>query len=144
LGAVTKQYVDTQTAANATPPAAPVGSIQFNDAGAFGGSANLTWDGAASALILADASLGIASNTFSFMGLYKTDGFSNYIMGYDVTSYNPRWGIILGDSAAETGGNTGSDFWLQAYNDDGSGGVSALYVSRATGDVLVDHDPLRI
>jgi hypothetical protein len=48
---------------------------------------------------------------------------------------------ILGDTATKTGGDTGSDFWLQAYNDAGGTSFSALYASRATGDVLVDHDP---
>jgi hypothetical protein len=44
LGIATKQYVDTAVAGAAGAPADPVNSMQFNNAGAFGGSANLTWD----------------------------------------------------------------------------------------------------
>jgi hypothetical protein len=129
LGAATKQYVDTEIAANATPPADPVNSIQFNNAGVFGGSANLTWDSTAPALIIADAALSVASSTFSWFELFKMNDLSNYIMGSDAATGNLRWGIILGDSAPETGGDEGSDFWLQAMTDAGGNGVSALYVT---------------
>jgi hypothetical protein len=43
LGIAAKQYVDT-VAGGGGLPADLVNSIQFNDAGAFGGSANLSWD----------------------------------------------------------------------------------------------------
>jgi hypothetical protein len=94
LGAATKQYVDTEIAANATPPADPVNSIQYNNAGVFGGRGALTWDNTVPELTMTNATLNIKSSTFSWMGLYKTDGNSNYIMGYDGTSGNLRWGIM--------------------------------------------------
>ena len=52
-------------------PAAPIGSIQFNDAGAFGGDANLTWDGSqlqvgtAGDSATPDVYIGTASAAFS-------------------------------------------------------------------------------
>jgi hypothetical protein len=43
-----------------------------------------------------------------------------------------RWGLLLGTGAAESGGNTGSDFNLWAYSDTGAGLGAALSIVRAS------------
>jgi hypothetical protein len=47
----------------------------------------------------------------------------------------------LGDWTAETGGNTGSDFRIVRYNDSGGYLASTLIIDRASGDIIVEHDP---
>lgn len=57
-----------------------------------------------------------------------------------VTSYvgaNPRWNIVLGDGAAETGGNAGNNFLLQNYGDNGAYIGVPLSINRASGAVTV-------
>jgi hypothetical protein len=46
-----------------------------------------------------------------------------------------RWAMQLGDGAAESGGNAGSNFVLGRYSDAGAGIDSAIYISRATANV---------
>lgn len=46
----------------------------------------------------------------------------------------PRWQLYLGDYSAELGGNLGSNFRIDRFNDDGSlNGVSPLLINRASG-----------
>jgi hypothetical protein len=142
LGAATKQYVDTEIAANATPPADPVNSIQFNNGGVFGGSASLTWDNAAPALDITDAELNIKA-PFPWPALYKDPGNSAYIVSYDRPGGNMRWAMSLGDSGTETGNNAGSDFWLTACDDAGGSLNSPLYIMRATSKVIQALDPIK-
>jgi hypothetical protein len=58
IEAPTKQYVDTAVAGAAGAPGAPVDSIQFNNAGAFGGDPSLTWV----------SGLGLTNTQFSALG----------------------------------------------------------------------------
>ena len=44
-----------------------------------------------------------------------------------------RWGIFLGNGAAETGSNVGSDFQINAYSDTGALIVSPFSLNRSTG-----------
>jgi len=47
-----------------------------------------------------------------------------------------RWVMRLGDAAAETGGNTGSDFWLYGVSDDGASvPASGITITRKTGAI---------
>ena len=49
-----------------------------------------------------------------------------------------RWGIFLGNGAAETGANVGSDFQINAYTDSGGAGpVGCIGIIRKTGQVLI-------
>lgn len=47
-------------------PASPSGSIQFNNAGAFGGSANLAWDNSTNTETLLDGSLALSKSNVAF------------------------------------------------------------------------------
>ena len=48
-----------------------------------------------------------------------------------------RWGIFLGNGAAEPGsGNVGSDFQINSYADNGAQLVSVLVLKRATGNAV--------
>lgn len=50
-----------------------------------------------------------------------------------------RWNLILGDGAAESGGNAGSDFYIQRFNDAGTFLDTPLSISRATGAVSLGN-----
>jgi hypothetical protein len=51
------------------------------------------------------------------------------------TGGSPRWGISLGDNAAETGGNAGSNFGIGSFNDAGSSIATPVSINRQTSDV---------
>jgi hypothetical protein len=52
-----------------------------------------------------------------------------------------RWDIYLGDNTPETGGNVGSDFGITRFADDGNPIEKVLQISRASGDITINHDP---
>jgi hypothetical protein len=54
-----------------------------------------------------------------------------------------RWGLVLGDTAAETGGNVGSNFAIWNINDAGTYLGTPFAIDRATQEVQV-NGPLRI
>ena len=62
-----------------------------------------------------------------------TSGFSSFIMGQLNTT--ARWAMALGDNAAESSGNAGSDFKLWRYNDAGTQLDAAMTINRATAAV---------
>jgi hypothetical protein len=64
-----------------------------------------------------------------------TSGPANYIMGS--AAGIARWQLVLGDTAAESGANSGSNFDLLAYADNGTAVGNWLSISRATGAVTV-------
>ena len=51
-----------------------------------------------------------------------------------------RWIMEIGDAVSESGGNTGSDFAINAYSDGGSFISKPLYIKRSTGNVQTGHD----
>jgi len=51
-----------------------------------------------------------------------------------------RWSIEFGSSAAESGGNAGSDFGLNRYNDAGTYLSTPLIITRNTGDAQFTGD----
>lgn len=52
-----------------------------------------------------------------------------------------RWSTHHGDNTAEAGGNTGSEFRINYYNDAGSLIGWALRIDRSTGRLIVNSDP---
>jgi len=59
------------------------------------------------------------------------------------TAGNPRWRIDMGDAAAESGGNVGSDFYIRRYNDAGAQLGIPIGINRSTGGVSMDG-PLNV
>jgi hypothetical protein len=53
-----------------------------------------------------------------------------------------RWQIDLGDRTVEAGGNSGSDFVIEAYNDSGILSSTPIRINRSTGLVTVVADPV--
>jgi len=51
----------------------------------------------------------------------------------DYSDYKARWTLVLGDSSAETGGNTGSHFNINRSNDAGVFIDTPLQISRTSG-----------
>ncbi len=54
-----------------------------------------------------------------------------------MTSGSMRWRMTMGNAAAETGGNAGSDFYLQRYDDSGANIDAPLIINRATGQAII-------
>lgn len=70
------------------------------------------------------------------------DGFKNAIIGQK--GDKNRWEIVLGNATAETGSDTGSDFELVNYADDGTLIGDVLFGERATGLLTVKADPTSV
>jgi hypothetical protein len=74
------------------------------------------------------------AETSPYLILSKSAAGANAIMGRNGTS--SRWEIVLGNSAAETGGNAGSDFNLLRFNDAGAQIDSPLSFVRSNGSAV--------
>jgi hypothetical protein len=68
-----------------------------------------------------------------------TSGHKNSIFG-DKTEKH-RWEIVLGNATAEGGSDTGSDFELVNYHDDGTLIGDVLFGTRSTGLLTAKGDP---
>lgn len=81
------------------------------------------------------------SATTSFAALIKTPAnpsttnTASSIVGSQGSSL--RWGVQFGNANVETGGNVGSDFSVDRYNDAGNFVDSPIYVSRLSGIVVL-------
>jgi len=60
-----------------------------------------------------------------------TSGQTDSIVGQ--TTGNNRWGVVLGDSSNEGGGNSGSDFKIINYADAGTALITPFWITRSTG-----------
>lgn len=114
-------------AGSPTSPASPSGSIQFNDSGAFGGSANATLDSSGNATFLGTlniqnsttvgtlANFGDASYFYSFQPeiFVVADNinttFSN-LLHLDAGQSSSRAGIIMSNSSNDLGKNWSANF----------------------------------
>jgi hypothetical protein len=85
--------------------------------------------------------LTISTGTSSQFILNKAvGGNANRLVGR--TNNLQRWQLALGNTAAESGANAGSDFVLSSFADDGSTGTAIpLTITRATGLATVWGDP---
>ncbi len=61
----------------------------------------------------------------------SADGQHRYIVGSKAGS--ARWAISMGDSAAETGSNAGSNFGIRRYDDSGAYVDSPFFIDRGNG-----------
>lgn len=74
----------------------------------------------------------------AFVNLRKSgSGQENSIYGKSATDAANRWSVTLGDIAAESGSNTGSNFGISAFNDAGGFLSTPLTINRATGLVTI-------
>jgi hypothetical protein len=73
-----------------------------------------------------------------FLTLNNSTG-SSTIRG--ASNGSARWDIYLEDNTPETGGNVGSDFGITRFADDGTPIEKILQISRASGDITINHDP---
>jgi hypothetical protein len=55
-----------------------------------------------------------------------------------------RWGMFLGDGEAETGGNAGANFLIQAYGDAGGFLSNPFEINRASGQVIIGAGGLAV
>jgi hypothetical protein len=78
-------------------------------------------------------------STNGFLVLNKTTGGTSTIR--ESNSTVPRWSIDLGDNTPEIGSNSGSDFGITRFADDGIPMEKVLQISRTNGDITINHDP---
>lgn len=79
--------------------------------------------------------LSIASASPAITLRKSASGGDNTIYGY--TGANPRWGLDLGNSVAESGSNAGSGFTLSRYSDAGAYIDTPFQINRGTGVINV-------
>jgi hypothetical protein len=149
------------TASGGGTPSNPANSIQFNNGGAFGGSANLTWDGtnvqlgAAGALRLADSD---SSNYASFQSPATLAANTAYTLPTALPTASgsslqcTTAGVMSWGSAAPTapptveylvvagGGGGGADLFIGR---DGGGGGAGGYLT-ATGYAVTAGTPITV
>jgi hypothetical protein len=78
----------------------------------------------------------VAGNNLSNMP--HLNSAPNIVKGwYGSVNGQERWGVVVGNSTAESGANAGSDFSLNAFSDTSVFLGSVLYVARATGAVSI-------
>jgi hypothetical protein len=71
------------------------------------------------------------SSGWANLSLTAPSGYGRQIIGY--TGANLRWTLIMGDAAAESGGNVGTNFSINRYNDAGTYIDTPLSINRASG-----------
>jgi hypothetical protein len=129
-------------------PASPTVGQQFTAAGV-----TWTWDGTkwtAAGLsggylpLTAGASFPLTGNlnlAYNAPAIYlnknASGGVLNFIVGQ--TGGVSRWTMALGDSAAESGANAGSNFYISAASDTGVGLGTPLAINRASGLVTIPN-----
>lgn len=113
------------TGGGAGNPAAPTNAIQFNSAGAFGGSANLTWDGT-NVIIGNNAS--VDNNRLQVVGLSTSVAASISQIAFNNSNNNATMqlkfsrGVTVGSQVITQNGD-----WLGSYEFLGSDGVAFKY-----------------
>lgn len=76
------------------------------------------------------------------IGLYKTNGTSAQFGAYNQSNGQPRFFFVAADGTNETGGNSGSNFHIDRYADDGSFLGTPLQINRASGVVTISDPTL--
>jgi hypothetical protein len=76
------------------------------------------------------------SSGWANLSLTAPSGYGRQIIGY--TGANLRWTLIMGDAAAESGGNVGTNFSINRYNDAGTYIDTPLSINRASGLTTTD------
>src|SRR5215467_5034648 len=71
------------------------------------------------------------SNDWAGILMKAPSGQGNWIGAY--IGANERWEVDLGNGIAETGGNSGSNFQINRYADDGSFIDNAILINRQSG-----------
>jgi len=122
-------------------PAAPVGAVQFNNSGAFGGNANLFWD-------ITNSRLGIGtSSPISKLSLGGTPNVTNRIALYEgsatdfrgIGMCSPASGVYYGVGiwVNKTPSDTNADFFVKDGGNVGIGTTNAGEVLTVNGAVKV-------
>jgi hypothetical protein len=86
------------------------------------------------------STLGITAPSGSVaINLTRQQGQYAFLAGY--TGTFARWQVFLPDNAPEQGGNSGSNFDINSFNDQGGYLDTPLSINRATGVVNFSHGP---
>ena len=141
LGAVTKQYVDAQTG-GAVPEAPEDGSNYVRNNASWtpmGGPYLPLTGGTVTGSVAFSTAAILTVNGSNSLVLNGASGAQRSVLG--MTANVARWTMSLGDGAAESGGNAGSNFTLAAYGAAGTFLFNPLVISRATGVVTFSAMP---
>ena len=154
LQAATKGYVDTflplaggvmtgpmTLSANAASALQPValqqlgGYLPLTGGTLTGGLAGTT--GAFSSTASCKGTFDVSGTTVAVVLHKNATGGDNQVIGY--TGATPRWLMQMGDTATESGSNTGSNFAISRYNDAGTWLESPLSIWRTNGCVFLTN-----
>jgi hypothetical protein len=105
------------------------GSYYFGNSG----TCYLAYDGSKFNFVGAPLTISPAAGAAALFLNKPASGVGNQLYGQ--TGGLSRWLMLMGNSAAESGGNVGSDFALQRYADGGGSLDTPLTIARATGIV---------
>jgi hypothetical protein len=124
------------------------------------GASQDTWGGKLNAnFVLADSAIhGLASGYLPISGggtingnlaIAPTSGYASLALSKPTgangnqiegaTAGRPRWALLLGDATAESGGNAGSNFSINRFDDSGSYLGTPLSINRANGNVSIQQ-----
>lgn len=157
----------TWTAASGGSPAAPDGSLQYNDgAGGFGGSSSLTWDNSNGTLAITADPLSIDGNALSIAaGDPAIDGgvfFNTTTFGsadYGISVFTPAGGpesipridvgatngiIAYGNEIKLAIATAPSTNRLLSFSDDGAGSPTIKSIATTDGGATFNPDILRL
>lgn len=141
----TNSLMGNPTGSAAAPSAITLGSgLQFNSSQlqlAPSSSQMISWLGytpvnKAGDTMTGNLNVSPTSGQATFALHVASAGNARVIQGF--TGADARWQIQIGNSAAESGANAGSDFSLDAFSDTGGSLGSPLVINRATGAMTVE------
>jgi hypothetical protein len=129
-------------------PALPFTSVQYNNAGAFGGSANFTWNG--TGLVVTDGAgttdtLSPGSLLFTTAGTgtvsVKTGGGSDGPLNLDILDFQINGASGLAGQVLTSAGPGASPTWAAVPAASGwTDGGTAVYLTTATDDVSIGNN----
>jgi hypothetical protein len=102
----------------------PAGAIKFTGAGGINTTSDIT--------------IVPTTSNHPIINLRKpsgTTGRAAHILGW--TANSPRWAVVLGDGADEGGGNSGSNFVVWRYGDNGSLIDAPVSINRVNGETTL-------
>ena len=137
LGIATKQYVDANAGGVEEAPIDDIIYGRIN--GEWSPMSGGDWLSTTGGTLSGNLTLTTAGSAAVWLNKSASANYRSQIAG--LRAGQTRWDLNLGDNAAETGGDTGSNFTLRRYPDLGFPASNVLEFNRATSLGVVVGDP---